>query len=235
MPDLTGIAADISSVAGAAMPIAGAVTGIAQTVLGAIEKGRARRRQQNLLSQRRGFETPSEIYDALYATQFNANRGLSAEMRDFLSSQIESQSAASIDAVSRISNDPNIISRIFQTSLDGTERIAATDVEAQTRNFSMFLQQLNTLGANKAAEQKSRQDILKDKLAAEGVNIGTSNQEMQSGINLLMNTLGLAATNELYKDRSEGLPQDTITPNRLAFLNRRNELNANSITAPQFP
>lgn len=196
----------LGGVLGASNPVMAGLSiggGIVESIIGAINEGKAKKRQQVLLSQRKAYKTPSDIYDIVNATQFNASSGLSSKTLDYLTNKLDETTSASIDAITRMGNDPNLLSSIFQQGAGELDKIGAMDIEQQTKNFSMFLNAKSDLAANKAAEQKSREDILKDKLAAEGINRSTANQNISSGLNLAISGAALAATDKLYDDPND--------------------------------
>lgn len=190
----------IAKAGGILNPVSAGI-GIATTIAEMIGKGAARRRQRKLLSQVKAYQTPQEIYDALNATEQRASMGLSERTLDYLSGRSDARLSSAIDVVNQLGGDPNILANIFGQSQKGMESIAEMDTEAQLRNFQPYFAAVNNLAANKAAEQKSQQDIIKDKLQAEGLNLSYSNMAISNGMNLVMQALGNWDASKLWKDK----------------------------------
>lgn len=171
--------------------------GILQTGIGIIDSIGAKKRQRNLLSQRQAYQTPSEINDILQATQQNASIGLDPSTLNFLNDQTNNTFSSSLDVIQRIGGDSNAMASIFGQKVDALGNIAQMDTQEKMKNFSQYLSALGVVASNKAAEQKSQQDILKDKLQAEGVNLNTANQNISGGVN----TITSAIANQLIMDQ----------------------------------
>jgi hypothetical protein len=66
------------------------------------------------------------------------------------------------------------------------------------RNYSAYLSALGTVADNKAAEFKSQQDIVKNKLQATGVNLATATGNISGGLNTILSTLTADQIANLY-------------------------------------
>lgn len=181
-------------------PLAAAETGmgILQTGIGIVNSIGARKRQQKLLSQRTAYKTPAEINQVLQATQQNASIGLDPSTMNFLDNKTNSAFASSLDVMQRIGGDPNAMSAIFGQKIDALGNIAEMDTAAKMKNFSAYLEALNTVAANKTAEWKSGQDIIKDKLQAAGADLNTANQNISGGLNTIAGGIGAQETMDLF-------------------------------------
>lgn len=175
--------------------------GILQTGIGIINSIGAKGRQRRLLAQRRAYKTPAEINQILQATQMNASMGLDPSTLNFLNDQTNNAFASSLDVTQRLGGDPNAMSAIFGQKVDALGNIVQLDTQAKMKNFSDYLGALNSVATNKAAEQKSQQDIIKDKLQAEKLNLNTANQNISGGLNTTLNAISGQIAMNLYKDK----------------------------------
>lgn len=187
--------------------------GLVEGVANLIDKGKIRKRTQALLNQRQAYQTPQEVYDVLNATQQNASFGLDPAILNYLTNQSNAAFAGTLGAVQRLGGDPNAMSLIFGQKMDALGKIVAMDAGEQMKKFGDFLEAKNTVAANKAAEQKSEQDILKDKIQAEGVNLSTANQNINNGLNTVLGALSSNQMMNLYKQKGAG-----VTDNQIGIL-----------------
>lgn len=196
--------------------------GILQTGIGIVNSIGAKKRQKKLLSQRTGYKTPAEINEVLQATQQNASIGLDPSTMNFLDNKTNSAFASSLDVIQRIGGDPNAMSSIFGQKVDALGDFAEVDTRARMKNFSAYLEALNTVAANKTAEWKSQQDIIKDKLQAAGADLNTANQNISGGLNTVAGGIGAQLTMDLYgngkKPKINSLAVDGTNQNPLNSL-----------------
>lgn len=197
MPDV-----DLGTVAAGVNGVAGLVT----TAINAISAGATRRRQMKLLNQRKAFKTPSEIYDILRASQYNASNGISQSTLDFLSNKLGERTASSIEAIRSMGGDKNLISSIFQSGAQESEGIAQMDIAESYKKYNTYLDALKDMAANKAAVQKSKDDLIKDKLQAERLNLTNENKAISGGLNMVNTALTTLATRDLYRDKGNDNP-----------------------------
>lgn len=181
-------------------PLAAAETGlgILQTGIGIVNSIGAKKRQRRLLSQRTAYKTPSEINEVLQATQQNASIGLDPSTLNFLDNKTNSAFASGLDVIQRIGGDPNAMSAIFDQKVDALGNFAEMDTQTRMKNFSAYLEALNSVAANKTAEWKSEQDIIKDKLQAAGADLNTANQNISGGLNTMAGGIAAEETMNLY-------------------------------------
>ena len=176
----------------------GAGLGILQAGIGIVEKIGAKNKINNLLNQREAYKTPKEIYDVLNATQSNAQSGFDPTTLNYLTTQTDNSFSSSLDTAKRLGADPNAMSAIFGQKIDAISGIASNNHQLQMQNFSTYLNALNTVADNKAAEFKSQQDIVRDKLQSAGANLASATGNISNGINTALGSLSAAATMDLY-------------------------------------
>lgn len=172
--------------------------GAVQTGIGIVQGIGAKRRQKNLLNQRKAFQTPQEILDILSATENNASQGYDSNTLNYLNNQTDQAFSSSVNAAETLGADPNDLSAIFNQKINAIMKIGADNHTLQMQNFSQYISALDTVGANKAAEQKSQQDIIKDKLQAEGLDLQTSAANISGGLNTITGTLAASEIGNLY-------------------------------------
>ena len=187
----------MSGIADALGPV-GAGLGILQAGIGIVEKIGAKKKINNLLNQREAYKTPKEIYDVLNATQSNAQSGFDPTTLNYLTTQTDNSFSSSLDTAKRLGADPNAMSAIFTQKIDAISGIASNNHQLQMQNFSTYLNALNTVADNKAAEFKSQQDIVRDKLQSAGANLASATGNISNGINTALGSLSAAATRDLY-------------------------------------
>lgn len=189
MPDTSGLGS---------LGTIGTVLGGAEAAYGIVKNIVNTQKQNNLLAQRRAYQTPQEIYDVLNATENNASEGLDPTTLNYFSNQTNSAFAGSIGSAQRLGADPNTLSAIFGQNIDSIMKVGAENHRQNIQNFSQYLNALNSVASNKAAEQKSQQDILKDKLQATGLNLSNANSDISGGINNIFGALSADQTAKLY-------------------------------------
>lgn len=195
---------DASSAAlGAAGPI-GIGLAAAQTALGLVQSISGDAKMKKLLGRRRAYVTPDEIYDILNATASRAATGYDPQTLDYLTNQTEGAFSSSIDAATRLGGDPNDLSAIFDQKIQATMKIGAENQLLNMKNFERFLQAESLVADNRAAEQKSQQDIIKDQIQAAALNKQAGLQNIGSGLNAGLSVASSYGTANLYSDMAKG-------------------------------
>lgn len=196
--------------AGAALGAAGPIgigLAAAQTALGLVQSISGDAKMKKLLAQRRGFVTPDEIYDILNATASRASSGYDPGTLNYLTNQVDRGFSSSINAATLLGGDPNDLSAIFDQKIQASMKIGAENQLLNMKNFERFLQAESVLADNKAAEQKSREDILKDKIQAAAINKQAGLQNIGSGLNAGLSVASSYGTANLYKDMATASQQ----------------------------
>lgn len=185
--------------------------GALQTGFGIIEGIKTKKKINGLLAQQKAYQTPQEIYDILHATQNRASQGYDATTLDYLNSQTDQAFSSAVGAGTRMGADPNDLSSLFQLKINSIMKIGADNHQANTQNFSQYLSALGSVAENKAAEQKSQQDILKNKLQAAGVNLNNATGNISGGLNTILSTLSADKMAKLYTSNNKPLPELVTT------------------------
>lgn len=185
--------------------IVGAATGLAQTVGGFIQAGRANKELKNLFKQRKAFQTPQEIFDILQMNEYASQTGFGADTMDFLTGQTEKGLSSSLETAKRLGADPNAISGVLDTYFQDIFKIGSEDELLKMKKFDSLLNATQLVAANKEAEYISKENILKDQMAAVAARLGKGEQNISSGANLLLNSATAFATNSLYNP--DGTPK----------------------------
>jgi hypothetical protein len=187
------------------MPVSAATAGagLLQTVIGAIGQGKANKQLKKLFKQRETFQTPSEVFDILNSTQFQAQSGFDASTLDYLTNQNDRGFATQTGTALRLGADPNAISGLDDKYLQNLMRIGSEDASLQLQNFDKFLNAKQLVATNKEAEWASKQDLLKDQMAMYGQKAAAGSQNVNSGLNLVTQGVAGYFGSDLYKDRNK--------------------------------
>lgn len=206
---------DASSTAalGAAGPV-GASIAAAQTALGLVQAISGDAKMKKLLAQRKAYVTPDEIYDILNATASRVGSGYDPQTLNYLTNQNDRAFSSSLDAATLLGADPNQLSNLFDQQIQASMKIGADNQLLNLQNFQRYLQAESVVADNKAAEQKSQQDILKDKIQAAAVNKQAGLQNIGSGLNAGLAIASDYGTANLYSSASA--PAATTTPSSTA-------------------
>jgi len=179
--------------------------GVIQTVDGFIQRGKAKKQMAKLQAQRKAYETPEEVYKILQATQQNAQTGLGAQTLNYLTGNADQVFSQAIGAITLNGGDPNSLGALFEQRVNQSMAIGAQDQAAQMANFAKYLGALNTLGENKAAEQQSKDNLLKDQIQAASAQGADATKGIQSGTNAVIGSFAAGQQMNLYKDQLDFL------------------------------
>lgn len=186
--------------------------GIAQGIYGAINANATKKRISTLLNQRTAYSTPDEVFQILNATQSNAQGD--TQTRDFQTNQLDTGFSGVLNTAQLLGGDPNTLSSLFDQKMQGIMQIGQQFHTSNMEAFGKYLGALNTVAENKAAEWQSQQDILKDKLQAEGVNLQNSYANIGSGVNAFIGGLSATEQMKLYKQQQANVAaaNSLVTP-----------------------
>ena len=200
--------AGITDVLGALGGPAGAVQaglGIIQSIGGLIGQGKAKKEMARLQGQRKAFVTPEEVYMQLQATQANAQSGLGSQTLQYLTGQNNNAFSSGIGALALAGGDANSFGNLFEQSVQNSMQIAGQDQAMRMANFSKYLGALNTVAANKEAEQISKDNLLKDRIQAVAGNAGQATKSLGSGVNAVLGSLAAGQQMRLYNQNLDFL------------------------------
>lgn len=195
-----------SAALGAAGPI-GIGISAAQTALGLVQSISGDAKMKKLLAQRRAYVTPDEIYDILNATASRASSGYDPGTLNYLTNQTDRAFSSSIDAATLLGGDPNQLSALFDQKMQATMKIGAENQLLNMKNFERFLSAESVLADNLAAEAKSKEDILKDRIQAAAANKQAGLQNIGSGLNAGLAVASSYGTANLYKDQQKSIEE----------------------------
>lgn len=191
---------DAAGAASLATPV-GLGVAAAQGVLGLVQSLTADAKIKKLLAQRKAYQTPEEIFKILQASENRAASGYDAQTLNYLTGQTDRALGAATNAATLLGADPNDLSAIFDQKIQSIMKIGAENHLENMKNFSNYISALGLVADNRAAEQKSQQDLLKDQLQAASLNKAVGGQNIAGGINTALSTLSSAATMDLYKQQ----------------------------------
>lgn len=170
-----------------------------QTVLGAVQTLSGKSKINKLLAKRKPYQTPDEIFQILEATQSNAQQGFDPTTLAYLTNQTDRSFASGLGTATRLGADPNALSQLFDQKIQATMKIGAENSRLNMENFNRYLGALDAVAANRAAEQKSEQDLIKDELQAAGAQVQSGTGNLSGGINTGIAAYGANQTANLYK------------------------------------
>lgn len=193
----------------AAAEIAGIAIGGIQALIDAGKAKRANRDLKRLFSQRKAFKTPSEVFDILNLSQFNAQQGFSDDTMAYLTNQAGAGLSAGLGAATRLGADPNQLSGMIDQYFSNIFRVGAESDMVKMKRFNDFSNALQLVAANEEAEQISKDNLIKDQMAAASQRLGAAQTGIQSGLNFAVNSAAILASNDIYglnKKRRPDLP-----------------------------
>lgn len=180
---------------------AAVIIGGASIAYGAYSKGRANKKAKDAQSKRKAYKTPDEIFDILNATQ-NKAQGDTAT-RDFQQNQLDTSFGQALGTASFLGADPNSLSSLFGQKIQGQLQIGNQFHASNMQLFGNYLNALNTVADNKAAEQVSSDNMLKDLLQAAAADKAAANQTINSGINGVVGGISAYGTGQLYGNSTD--------------------------------
>lgn len=175
-----------------------AAAGIIQMISGGAKMKRA-------LAERKAYVTPDEYFKIFQATQSNAQHGFDPTTLNYLTNQTDRAFDQATGAATRLGADPNDLSALFDQKLQAMMKIGAENHQLNMENFSKYLGALDVLGQNKAAEWKSQQDIVKDKIQAASAEKQAGLQNVGSAANAAIGLSASSQTMDLYKQIENAL------------------------------
>lgn len=156
---------------------------VVKTIGGLFGKDNAQDEMKRLQAQVKSYQTPDEIFKIVQASQNNASQGLDAETLNYETTQIDRGFTSGLNTMLRLGGDPNDAAALYDQKIRATLKVGSDNHAENMKNFQIYLNSLGTLAANKAAEQKSKQDIIKDQIQATAGQINESNKDIWNGVN----------------------------------------------------
>lgn len=180
----------------------GTLLGAVQSIGGLIAAGKANKNLKRLFSQRKAFQTPSEIFDILNMAESNASTGYSPQTLEYLTSGANAGLSSSLGTAQLLGADPNMLSNLLSTYSRDIFKIGGENELMKLKKLDGVTNALKLVADNKDAEWASRDNLIKDQMAAEAQKLQAANQNIQSGTNLALNSITSAATSGLYNKNS---------------------------------
>lgn len=180
--------------------IAGLGLGVLQTGIGIFQGNAAKKRADDIRKRRVAYQTPEEIYKMMQMTQNRVQNGFDPATLNYLTNQTDRAFSSALGSATRLGADPNDLSAIFDQKMQSIMKVGAENAARNFENFKMYYGAMETLAANKAAEQKSKDDLLKDDLQSAAAERQDAAKNVQSGINFGVSALSYEMSKKLYKD-----------------------------------
>lgn len=195
------------------MSWAAIIIGGGTLIYGAVSKGAANKKAKDALAKRKSYQTPDEVYQILDALE-NKSQG-DVITRDFQTQQLDNSFSQQLGVAELLGADPNDLSGMFQQKINGILQVGQQFHASNMEAFGKYLGGLDMVVQNKAAEQGSQQDIVKDEIQAAAADKQAANQSINSGINTILSGYSAYQSNQLYKqylnNQKTGFDNSTIT------------------------
>lgn len=186
------------------------LAGGVQSLIGGGQVKRANEDLSRLFKQRKKFQTPNEVFEILQMQENNAQTGFGAETLDYLTTGADRGMAAGLDTAKMLGADPNALGGILDGYFQDIFKIGGENELAKMKKFDGLINATQLLADNKAAEQISADNLIKDQMAAKAQQVAAGTQNIQSGLNLGLNALSTFATQNLYNTNNNGTGTTTV-------------------------
>lgn len=199
----------------------------AQAVMGGIQAISGSRNAKKLMAQRTPYKTPEEIFKQMQLAQSMAGQGYDAFTLNYLTGNIDRAFSETTGTAKRLGADANSLSGLLAQRMQSIMQVGAGNAQAHQGNLKNFSAMLGVVAANKTAEGKSEQDIIKDKLQQAGLDKQQGMANITSAANALISIMSADATGNLYKEDQTALAnsrQDSIF-NAMPQMGRVNSIN----------
>lgn len=181
-------------------PVSAGIAGL-QGALGIIQTISGDAKAKRLRSQRTAYKTPQEIFKILQATEQNMG-GYDPTTLGFLTNQTDRAFDQATGAATRLGANPNDLSAIFDQKIQGIMKIGADNHALNMEQFGKYLSALDTVASNKAAEWKSKEDMIKDDIQSATAEKAAGIQNIGSAANAFISMNASAKTADLYTDKT---------------------------------
>lgn len=166
--------------------------------VGVYQKGRANKKTKEALANRKSYQTPDEVYQILNGLE-NRSQG-DTIARDFQTQQIDNSFSQQLGVAELLGADPNDLSALFGQKMQGILQVGQQFHASNMEAFGKYLGGLDMVAQNKAAEQGSSDNLIKDQLQALSAEKAQADSLINTGINSGISGIASYATGQLYKD-----------------------------------
>ncbi len=195
-------------------PVSAALTA-GQAVLGTIEAVSGSQRAKRLLQMRRAYQTPEEYYKILQQAQSTAGTGYDPFTLSYLTDQTDQAFSSTLGTAERLGANPNDLSGLFNQKVNSIMKIGAENHALNMENMGKYITALDVVGQNKAAEQKSQQDLIKDQQQAAAADKQAGLQNIFGAANTFLSGYAADKANQLFAPKTTPTvtqPGPTYTP-----------------------
>lgn len=199
----------------------------AQGIMGGIQAIGGAKRAKKLMAQRTPYKTPEEVFKQMQLAQSMAGQGYDAFTLNYLTGNIDRAFSEGAGVAKRLGADPNALSGMLSQRMQSIMQVGAGNAQAHQNNLKNFSAMLGVIGANKTAEWKSEQDIIKDKLQQAATDKQQGMANITSAANALIGITSAKATADLYKEDQTAIAntQQNSIFNAMPQLGRVNSVN----------
>lgn len=178
-----------------------------QTGLGIFETISGNSQLNSLQKQRQAYVTPDAI-NKIFSLSLSQAGG-DTQTRDFQNQQLDTAFAGMSNTALKLGADPNDLSGMWEQLINGKIKVGqdfhASNMDAMNKVYSA----LNLVADNKAAEWRSQQDILKDKIQAAAGKVQAGYQNISGGLNTGLAAEQSALTRDMWKNKPVTTPNNT--------------------------
>lgn len=178
-------------------PVTAALTA-GQTILGTVQTISASERAKRLLQMRRAYQTPEEYYKILQQTQSTAGQGYDPFTLSYLTGKTDQAFSSTLGTAERLGANPNDLSGLFDQKVNAIMKIGAENHALNMENIGKYINALDLIGQNKAAEQKSQQDLIKDQQQAAAADKQAGLQNIFGAANTFLAGYATDKANQLF-------------------------------------
>lgn len=187
-------------------PVSAALTA-GQAILGTTQAIIGSERSKRLLQQRRAYQTPEEYYKILQQTMSTAGQGYDPFTLSYLTGKTDQAFSSTLGTAERLGANPNDLSGIFDAKVNSIMKIGAENHALNMENIGKYINALDLIGQNKAAEQKSQQDLIKDQQQAAAADKQAGLQNIFGAANTFLAGYATDKANQLFAPKNGTVTQ----------------------------
>lgn len=183
-------------------PVSASIAGL-QAAAGLVQTISASSKLKRKRAQRTAYQTPDEIFKILNATLNQA--GGDTITRDFQTGQLDRSFSQILGGATRLGANPNDLSAIFDQKMMAAFKIGDAFHLSNLQYYDKVNTAYNLVAENRAAEWRSREDLIKDDMQALAAEKAAGIQNLGSAFNAGIGIAAAAKTSDLYSKSADAL------------------------------
>lgn len=164
----------------------------------------AKKKEKKYQAQVEPFMTPEQILKIVNATTARAGGGLSPSTLQYVTGKVDSGFGTSVSAATRLGADQNDLSNLFSDYSNKILDIGGMNELESMKNFEKYISAQSLLADNKAAEQSSKQGIIRNFLQSASADKISATQNLGSAANAIIAADSANRTMKLFADQPPG-------------------------------